>query len=339
MPDISTIHVNNTDYNIKDATARSSIPSAYTSNPAMDGTASPGSSTDYAKGDHVHPTDTSRAPLASPTFTGTPAAPTASAGTNTTQIATTAFVKTAVDNAVTNVLTFKGTKTSAAAIKALTSAAVGDLWIVSGATGTAASENGQEWVCTTAVSGTASASSWELLGSVGTDNLGAFAYVDTGTVQVTQHTYGTNVTLGGSNAGKGVTDAGSLPSHGADSFSAGTLPSFARGTFTQGTQATFIEGAFTPNTLPSWSATVENEVLSFSFSAGTQASKAADLFTPNTLPTHAADTFNAGTLPSYTQGTFDAGSLPTLSTKNVPSSGTISHSTAVVDLTVYPASE
>ena len=32
----------------------------------------------------------------SPTFTGTPAAPTASAGTNTTQIATTAFVTTAV---------------------------------------------------------------------------------------------------------------------------------------------------------------------------------------------------------------------------------------------------
>lgn len=32
------------------------------------------------------------APIASPTFTGTPAAPTASAGTNTTQIATTAFV-------------------------------------------------------------------------------------------------------------------------------------------------------------------------------------------------------------------------------------------------------
>lgn len=33
-----------------------------------------------------------KAPLASPTFTGTPAAPTASAGTNTTQIATTAYV-------------------------------------------------------------------------------------------------------------------------------------------------------------------------------------------------------------------------------------------------------
>jgi hypothetical protein len=37
-----------------------------------------------------------KAPLASPTFTGTPAAPTATAGTNTTQLATTAFVTSAV---------------------------------------------------------------------------------------------------------------------------------------------------------------------------------------------------------------------------------------------------
>jgi hypothetical protein len=40
---------------------------------------------------------TSFAPKASPTFTGTPLAPTATAGTNTTQIATTAFVGTAID--------------------------------------------------------------------------------------------------------------------------------------------------------------------------------------------------------------------------------------------------
>ena len=38
-------------------------------------------------------TNVSYAPLASPTFTGTPAAPTASTGTNTTQLATTAFVQ------------------------------------------------------------------------------------------------------------------------------------------------------------------------------------------------------------------------------------------------------
>ncbi len=37
------------------------------------------------------------APLASPTFTGTPAGPTAPPGTNTTQFSTTAFVKAAID--------------------------------------------------------------------------------------------------------------------------------------------------------------------------------------------------------------------------------------------------
>lgn len=44
-----------------------------------------------------------KANLASPTFTGTPAAPTAAAGTNTTQIATTEFVTTAVANAIGSV--------------------------------------------------------------------------------------------------------------------------------------------------------------------------------------------------------------------------------------------
>jgi hypothetical protein len=46
---------------------------------------------------------TGAAPLASPTFTGTPAAPTATAGTNTTQVATTAFVTTAVAAAASTV--------------------------------------------------------------------------------------------------------------------------------------------------------------------------------------------------------------------------------------------
>jgi hypothetical protein len=58
----------------------------------MDGSVDVGTSLKYARQDHVHPTDTSRAPLASPTFTGIPASPTASVDTNTTQIATTAFV-------------------------------------------------------------------------------------------------------------------------------------------------------------------------------------------------------------------------------------------------------
>ena len=65
---------------------------ASAANPVINGTAAVGSSSRYARADHIHPTDTTRAPVASPTFTGTPAAPTPAADTNTTQLATTAFV-------------------------------------------------------------------------------------------------------------------------------------------------------------------------------------------------------------------------------------------------------
>lgn len=44
----------------------------------MNGTGAAGTGTTFARADHVHPTDTSRAPLASPTFTGTVTAPTLS---------------------------------------------------------------------------------------------------------------------------------------------------------------------------------------------------------------------------------------------------------------------
>ena len=64
--------------------------------PVIDGVAAIGTSTAVARADHQHPTDTTRAPLASPTFTGTPTAPTATAGTNTTQLATTAFVQSQI---------------------------------------------------------------------------------------------------------------------------------------------------------------------------------------------------------------------------------------------------
>lgn len=55
-----------------------------------------GTSLKYARENHVHPTDTSRAALASPALTGTPTAPTAAAGTATGQLATTNFVQSAL---------------------------------------------------------------------------------------------------------------------------------------------------------------------------------------------------------------------------------------------------
>jgi hypothetical protein len=74
------------------ATTAFVLAQAASANPVMNGTVAVGTSTRYARADHVHATDTSRAPLASPTFTGTPAAPTAAVDTNTTQLATTAYV-------------------------------------------------------------------------------------------------------------------------------------------------------------------------------------------------------------------------------------------------------
>jgi hypothetical protein len=59
---------------------------------AMNGSQAAGTSNLYARADHVHPTDTTLAPLASPTLTGTPLSTTAAVDTNTTQIATTAYV-------------------------------------------------------------------------------------------------------------------------------------------------------------------------------------------------------------------------------------------------------
>ena len=60
MADVAILNINNTDYNIRDEVARNAIPSPADAAPLMDGTAAVGTSTDYAREDHVHPTDTSR---------------------------------------------------------------------------------------------------------------------------------------------------------------------------------------------------------------------------------------------------------------------------------------
>jgi hypothetical protein len=76
------------------------VPQPSSASPAMDGTASVGTATTFARGDHVHPSDTTRAPLASPAFTGTPTVPTAAVGTSTIQAASTAFAMSAAAAAV-----------------------------------------------------------------------------------------------------------------------------------------------------------------------------------------------------------------------------------------------
>ncbi len=53
------------------ATTAYVVGQASSANPLVNGTVAVGTSLKYARADHVHPTDTTRAPLASPTFTGT----------------------------------------------------------------------------------------------------------------------------------------------------------------------------------------------------------------------------------------------------------------------------
>lgn len=71
---------------------------AGSANPLINGTVSVGTSLRYARQDHVHPVDTSRAPLASPSLTGTPLSTTPAVGTNTTQIATAAMLQAEIAN-------------------------------------------------------------------------------------------------------------------------------------------------------------------------------------------------------------------------------------------------
>jgi len=81
------------------ALATLDVPASSSTLPLMDGAATVGTGTTYARADHVHPTDTSRAPTANPTFTGTVTLPTPTAGDNSTKGATTAFVGTAITDA------------------------------------------------------------------------------------------------------------------------------------------------------------------------------------------------------------------------------------------------
>ena len=63
------------DIGVATGTSFNSITGLSSTTPAMDGTAAVGTGVTVARADHVHPTDTTRAPLNSPTFTGTVSAP------------------------------------------------------------------------------------------------------------------------------------------------------------------------------------------------------------------------------------------------------------------------
>lgn len=76
----------------------------------------------------------SKADINSPALTGTPTAPTAASGTNTTQVATTAFVKTAVD-ALGTIGTMAAQNANSVAITGGSVTGITDLAVADGGTG------------------------------------------------------------------------------------------------------------------------------------------------------------------------------------------------------------
>jgi hypothetical protein len=102
------------------ATTAFVVAQAAAATPLVNGTAAVGTSLRYARADHVHGTDTTRAPLASPTFTGTPTLPTGTIAVtqtladNSTKLATTAYVDGSIPaNKVKAWVNFNGTGTPA----------------------------------------------------------------------------------------------------------------------------------------------------------------------------------------------------------------------------------
>jgi len=95
--------------------------------PAMAGTAAAGTALKWARADHVHPTDTSRAPLASPAFTGTVLLGTSTPLTNAYAIST----------AITPALQIQGNTANAAALSITrNTSAAANLLLQRGVTGT-----------------------------------------------------------------------------------------------------------------------------------------------------------------------------------------------------------
>jgi hypothetical protein len=110
------------------ATTAFVVGQAGSATPLVNGTAAVGTSLRYARQDHVHGTDTTRAAVDSQVFTGTPTLPTGtiattqSPGDNTTALATTAFVTAAVPAFATSAQSRQGTSSTTAQNP------LGDLW-------------------------------------------------------------------------------------------------------------------------------------------------------------------------------------------------------------------
>lgn len=205
---------------------------------------------------------TAMASLNSPTFAGTPKAPTAAVGTNSTQIATTAFVANAIASVLSGGVIFRGQTTTALTDGSTTNpitingnsytAVQGDL-VVSG--NKEFIFDGTHWI---------ELGDLDALGDLAWKDSASGSYTPTGSVSVSTNST-TNKTATVSKASSGAatyTPEGSV--------SAPTISVATAGATTTVNSITDV------GTLPSFSATVSNENLTLGFSQGTLPTKGSN---------------------------------------------------------------
>ena len=112
-------------------TLNNALPASAVKNTEQSGSAA--SANNVYRCDYINTAMGSKAPLASPALTGTPTAPTAATSTNTTQIATTAFVHAAIENADIGGKTYQGNIDAESALKDIKTFKQGQYFTVSSA--------------------------------------------------------------------------------------------------------------------------------------------------------------------------------------------------------------
>jgi hypothetical protein len=95
------------------------IGQASSSNPLMDGTVAVGTSKKYARADHVHPTDTTRAALAGATFTGAVSIPSGTGNFNTLTVNSTAVSLNGHTHTSSNITDFNSSVSGLMGVKSL----------------------------------------------------------------------------------------------------------------------------------------------------------------------------------------------------------------------------
>lgn len=256
----------------------------------------------------------------SPALSGTPTAPTASTGTDTTQIATTAFVQDAIAAVQVGASVFKGTVNSNTDISGLTGYKQGWYWVVA-TKGTYVGEECEvgDFIFCVANRGSAySANDFKVVqANIDLSIFGDLAYKDTASTKYTPAGTVSQPTFSGTQGSVSVTTTDAVTAVTVNTTASGGTAITPAGTISKGTgtanytpEGTVSQPTFS-GTTGNVSVTTSGAVTDVSGSVNTTASGGVDIKPAGTVSTPTITVTPAtGTVNSIT----DVGTLPALTT-------------------------